>query len=294
MTRMTSDIEVLQQLLQDGLAQFAIQGLTMVFVTAVLFSYNWKLALITIAIVMPALIVASLWFRAASERAYLRVRDTLAGVIADIAESLSGVRVVASYNRQRNNVVHHRNVLGAYRAANFKTARVTANYSTVSDFIGLMGQVSLLLIGGTMVLHSWHHVARRRPGAEPSPRAHHRPAHGVRPLPGLVLPADPAARPALQHLPAGPGGRHQAARAAGDAADACRRRPTPTSSRRSRARSRFEDVDFGYVPGDLVLRDVNIAIRAGEAVAFVGADRCGQVDDRQARDPLLRPDERAG
>jgi hypothetical protein len=48
-------------------------------------------------------------------RAYLRVRDTLAGVISDIAESLSGVRIVASYNRQRNNVVHHRNVLGAYR-----------------------------------------------------------------------------------------------------------------------------------------------------------------------------------
>ena len=106
---------------------------------------------------MPALIVASLWFRAASERAYLQVRDTLAGVIADIAESLSGVRIVASYNRQRNNVVHHRNVLGAYRAANFSTARVTANYSTASDFIGLMGQVSLLLIGGTMVLHSGTH-----------------------------------------------------------------------------------------------------------------------------------------
>ena len=63
MTRMTSDIEVLQQLLQDGLAQFAIQGLTMVVVTAMLFTYNWQLALITIAIVMPALTVASLWFR---------------------------------------------------------------------------------------------------------------------------------------------------------------------------------------------------------------------------------------
>ena len=43
MTRMTSDIEVLQQLLQDGLAQFAIQGLTMLFVAGVLFSYNWQL-----------------------------------------------------------------------------------------------------------------------------------------------------------------------------------------------------------------------------------------------------------
>ena len=52
MTRMTSDIEVLQQLLQDGLVQFAIQGLTMVFVTAVLLSYNWKLALITVVMVM--------------------------------------------------------------------------------------------------------------------------------------------------------------------------------------------------------------------------------------------------
>ena len=48
MTRMTSDIEVLQQLLQDGLAQFAIQGLTMVLVTTILFTYNWLLALITI------------------------------------------------------------------------------------------------------------------------------------------------------------------------------------------------------------------------------------------------------
>src|ERR1700734_4157769 len=109
MTRMTRDIEALQQLLQDGLAQFAIQGLTMLAVPAVLLSYNWVLALVTIAIVMPPLTISSLWFRSGSERTYLRVRDTLAGVIADVAESLAGVRIVASYNRQRNNIIHHRN-----------------------------------------------------------------------------------------------------------------------------------------------------------------------------------------
>ena len=48
MTRMTSDIESLQQLLQDGLPQFALQGLTMVIVTVVLFFYNVELALITL------------------------------------------------------------------------------------------------------------------------------------------------------------------------------------------------------------------------------------------------------
>jgi ATP-binding cassette subfamily B protein len=275
MTRMTSDIEVLQQLLQDGLVQFAIQGLTMVFVTGVLLSYNWKLALITVVMVMPALAVASLWFRAASERAYLRVRDTLAGVIADIAESLSGVRVIASYNRQRNNVVHHRNVLGAYRSANFKTARVTANYSTVSDFIGLMGQAALLLIGGTMVLHSWHHVA----GGGIAPNAH--PELTIGELTAFVLYLGSFFQPIQQIV--------QLYNTYQQGQAAVRKLRTLLATEPSvpekldayelppiEGAIALEDVDFGYIPGDLVLRDVNVVIRAGESVAFVGPTGAGK------------------
>jgi ATP-binding cassette subfamily B protein len=275
MTRMTSDIEVLQQLLQDGLVQFAIQGLTMVFVTGVLLSYNWKLALITVVMVMPALAVASLWFRAASERAYLRVRDTLAGVIADIAESLSGVRVIASYNRQRNNVVHHRNVLGAYRSANFKTARVTANYSTVSDFIGLMGQAALLLIGGAMVLHSWHHVA----GGGIAPNAH--PELTIGELTAFVLYLGSFFQPIQQIV--------QLYNTYQQGQAAVRKLRTLLATEPSvpekldayelppiEGAIALEDVDFGYIPGDLVLRDVNIVIRAGESVAFVGPTGAGK------------------
>jgi ATP-binding cassette subfamily B protein len=275
MTRMTSDIEVLQQLLQDGLVQFAIQGLTMVFVTAVLLSYNWKLALLTVLMVMPALAVASLLFRAASERAYLRVRDTLAGVISDIAESLSGVRVIASYNRQRNNVVHHRNVLGAYRAANFKTASVTANYSTASDFIGLMGQAALLLIGGTMVLHSWHHVA----GGGIAPNAH--PELTIGELTAFVLYLGSFFQPIQQIVQLY--NTYQQGQAAvsklrtllaaepsvPEKVDAYELPPIDGAIA-------LKDVDFGYLPGDLVLRDVNIAIGAGESVAFVGPTGAGK------------------
>jgi ATP-binding cassette subfamily B protein len=275
MTRMTSDIEVLQQLLQDGLVQFAIQGLTMVFVTAVLLSYNWKLALLTLVMVMPALAVASLWFRSASERAYLRVRDTLAGVISDIAESLSGVRVIASYNRQRNNVVHHRNVLGAYRAANFKTARVTANYSTASDFIGLMGQAALLLVGGTMVLHSWHHVA----GGGIAPNAH--PELTIGELTAFVLYLGSFFQPIQQIV------QLYNTYQQGQAAVSKLRTLLATEPSVQEKLDAYElppidgdialkDVDFGYFPGDLVLRDVNIAIRAGESVAFVGPTGAGK------------------
>jgi ATP-binding cassette, subfamily B, bacterial len=275
MTRMTSDIEALQQLLQDGLVQFAIQGLTMIFVLAVLLSYNVKLALITVAIVVPALTIASLWFRSASESAYLLVRDRLAGVIADIAESLSGVRVIASYNRQRNNVIHHRNVLGAYRDANFRTARVTANYSTVSDFIGLMGQALLLLIGGTMVLNSWHEV----PGGGLVQNAN--PELTIGQLTAFVLYLGSFFQPIQQLVQLY--NTYQQGQAAvsklrvllatqpsvAERADAYELPPIEGTIA-------LNDVDFAYNQDDFVLHDVNIRIRAGESVAFVGPTGAGK------------------
>jgi ATP-binding cassette, subfamily B, bacterial len=275
MTRMTSDIEALQQLLQDGLVQFAIQGLTMAFVLAILLSYNVKLALITVLIVVPALTLASLWFRSASEHAYLLVRDRLAGVIADIAESLSGVRVIASYNRQRNNVIHHRNVLGAYRDANFKTARVTANYSTASDFIGLMGQALLLLIGGTMVINSWHQV----PGGGLVQNAD--PELTIGQLTAFVLYLGSFFQPIQQLVQLY--NTYQQGQAAvsklrvllgtdpsvPERADAYELPPIEGTIA-------LKDVDFAYKNDDFVLHEVNIVIRAGESVAFVGPTGAGK------------------
>jgi ATP-binding cassette subfamily B protein len=151
MTRMTSDIESLQQLLQDGLPQFALQGLTMVIVTIVLFSYNVELALITLLMVLPLLTGLSLWFRTTSDRGYDRVRDGIANVLSDLSESLAGIRVVTGFNRARHNVLHHRNVSGEYRDANDHTANLAATYGASTELVGLLGQAALLLIGGNMV-----------------------------------------------------------------------------------------------------------------------------------------------
>ena len=71
MTRMTSDVEALQQMLQEGLVQFAVQGLTMLVVTVILFFYSVTLALITLVLIVPALTILSLWFRSASDRGYI-------------------------------------------------------------------------------------------------------------------------------------------------------------------------------------------------------------------------------
>ena len=152
LTRMTGDIENLEQLLQDGLAQLFIQALTMVVITVVLLKMNVTLALITLALTVPVLLTASLWFRRTSARAYRSVRDRVADVIGDLSEQVHGVRTVAAYNRQGWNVGGHGTVLGRYRAANNRAAMINAVYGPGTLLLGYLVQASLLAIGGRMVL----------------------------------------------------------------------------------------------------------------------------------------------
>jgi len=173
MTRMTSDIEALQQLLQDGLVQFAVQGLTMVVVAVVLFFYSVQLALITLVLLLPPLIGLSMWFRVASDRGYTRVRDGIARVLSDLSENLSGVRVVASVNRQRHNVLHHRNVVGGYQDDNNHTAHLSSFYGATTEWIGVIGQGILLLVGGNMARIGIIAVAVRIAGLGPGYQVGH-------------------------------------------------------------------------------------------------------------------------
>ncbi|WP_232344104.1 ABC transporter ATP-binding protein [Actinoplanes awajinensis] len=152
MTRMTSDVEALQQLLQEGFAQFLIQGLTMVVVTAVLVHYNVELAAITLLLVVPPLAALSIWFRKAADHGYNRQRDAIAALFSHLSESLYGVRVITAHNQQHRSVVGHREVVGGYRDANDHTGRINAVYGPGSSVIGLLGLAALLLIGGRMVL----------------------------------------------------------------------------------------------------------------------------------------------
>ncbi|GAA2684611.1 ABC transporter ATP-binding protein [Actinoplanes palleronii] len=152
MTRMTSDVEALQQLLQEGFAQFLIQGLTMVVVTAVLVHYDVELAAITLLLVVPPLAALSIWFRKAADHGYNRQRDAIAALFSHLSESLYGVRVITAHNQQHRSVVGHREVVGGYRDANDHTGRINAVYGPGSSVIGLLGLAALLLIGGRMVL----------------------------------------------------------------------------------------------------------------------------------------------
>jgi ATP-binding cassette subfamily B protein len=151
MTRMTSDIEALSDLLQDGIINLAVQLTTLLFLIGVLFWMNVRLALLITVVIVPVMTVLTFWFRNASDRAYGDVRDRIADLLADLQENLSGIRIITMFNRQRFNLVKHRNYIGAHYDANVETAKIAAIYGPGTDFVGALGQGVVLLVGGWML-----------------------------------------------------------------------------------------------------------------------------------------------
>jgi ATP-binding cassette, subfamily B, bacterial len=152
MTRMTSDITALSTLFQEGVVNVVVNLVTLTVVMGVLLYMNARLAAILLLAVVPIMLGLTLWFRTASGRAYAVVRERIADVLADFQESLSGVRVVTMHNRQRHNVIRHRNVLGRHADANVGAARVAAVYGPSVAGVDLLGQCVIFAIGGSMVV----------------------------------------------------------------------------------------------------------------------------------------------
>ena len=260
MSRMTSDVENLQQLVQDGISQFALQGLTMVVITAILFKTNVELAAWTVLLIVPLLFVFTVWFHHASEKGYLLSRDRIALVLADLSESLYGIRVVTANNRQKRNIRNHRHVVGAYRDANVYTGRVNAIYGPSTLMIGILGQALLLGIGGRMVLNHQLNVAY---------------------LIAFFLYLNRFFAPIqllVQQYNSLQQGRSSIIRLREllETPPSVDEIPNATVLPAIEGRITFENVSFGYNAETTVLHDVNLVIEPGESVAFVGPTGAGK------------------
>ncbi|MDA1299548.1 MAG: ABC transporter ATP-binding protein [Proteobacteria bacterium] len=147
MTRMTSDIEALSNLLQTGLINLVAQILSLIFIIGILLSFNVQLTMILLVIAAPVMLVLTHWFRSVSEKGYETVRNRIAEVLSDLQESLSGMRLVISFNRMKHNVINHRNIVGDYREANNYTAWISAFYNQSTQFVDVATTLIILIVG---------------------------------------------------------------------------------------------------------------------------------------------------
>jgi ATP-binding cassette, subfamily B, bacterial len=150
MTRMTTDVESLSQLLQTGLINAIVSLFTCVGVFIFLVILSPPLALAA-ATVIPPLVLSTWWYRRLSGRAYTKARDSIAMVNANLQESLSGVRVAQAYVREDRNIAGFRTVNHRYLSDRLGAQRLIALYFPFILLLATLGEVVVLGVGSELV-----------------------------------------------------------------------------------------------------------------------------------------------
>jgi ATP-binding cassette subfamily B protein len=143
-SRLTNDVEALDQLVTDGVTTLVQSTLTLIGTAILLFILDWRLALATLAVI-PIMSVGTILFRIHSSRAYAAVRERLGLVTATLAEDIAGMRIVQAFTRENRNIAHFREVADGYREANMRTVVLNALYF---PFVDLVSSVALAVVLG--------------------------------------------------------------------------------------------------------------------------------------------------
>jgi ABC-type multidrug transport system fused ATPase/permease subunit len=143
-SRLTNDVEALDQLVTDGVSSLVQNTLTLVGTAILLFVLDWRLALATLAVI-PVMSVATALFRTYSTRAYRAVRERLGLVTATLAEDIAGMRVVQAFTREQQNIANFREISDRYRRSNQQTVLLNGLYF---PFVDLLSTISLAVVLG--------------------------------------------------------------------------------------------------------------------------------------------------
>jgi ATP-binding cassette subfamily B protein len=150
-SRMTSDIDSLQELVQLGLLQFTSSVLLIVLTLVLLAVTSWQL-LLGVAIPLPFVILASVKFQRNSNKAYLTVRDRIGLVLSHLQEGISGVRVIQAYAREGAEVQRFGQRNRTLYGAHMRSVRIQAWYLPVIEIAGTGATALVVWIGGSLVV----------------------------------------------------------------------------------------------------------------------------------------------
>ena len=258
-SRLTNDIDALDQLVTDGVTSLVTNGLTIIGAAILLFVLDWRLALATLAI-MPFLVIATMMFRTRSARSYALVRNKIGDVSAHLQESISGMRVLKAFRAEGRDYDKEVVVNAAYRDVNMQTVVQSGLYFPFVELMSAVGIVVVLWYGGHLVTGNAIQVGVLVAfiGYLAS---FFDPIQQLSQLYNTFQSSMAAVQKIYTVLDTEP-----------DLVDAPDARPLPDV----RGRVDFDRVSFGYGDGPEVLHDVDFSVAPGGTVALVGTTGAGK------------------
>jgi ATP-binding cassette subfamily B protein len=148
--RQTSDLDSIRELLDSGINQLVQGGLYMVFIAVALFSLDGVSGLILFASLIPLLMLGR-WFQVRSQRMFRLTRVASARLIVQFVETMTGIRAVKAFRKEKRNEVEFGELVEDYRSANSKVLNLLGVFDPGLVLIGNVALTAVLLVGGLRV-----------------------------------------------------------------------------------------------------------------------------------------------
>ncbi|HUV54669.1 MAG TPA: ABC transporter ATP-binding protein, partial [Candidatus Krumholzibacteriaceae bacterium] len=258
-SRATNDVEKITELISSGVANVVADMLTLTGIVAIMLYMNWRLSLITFSVIPVMVVFLYFWSRRV-RTVYRETRKTIASVSAKMEESVSGMKEIQSYNREGQTREEFQQINRSNMEANVQAGQIMSAFWPAVQVFTAVGNFLVLWFGGAAVMMGELSV-------------------GV--LFGFMSYMSRFFMP-IQDLSAF-WNETQSALAAAERVFGIMDTPiTVTDSPdavklpRIEGRIAYEDLTFGYEPGQTVLNKINLVIEPNSTVALVGPTGVGK------------------
>jgi ATP-binding cassette subfamily B protein len=264
-SRLTSDVQVVQDLLTTGTLNSLSNMLGISIIVGILLFRDWQLALVTFAVLPPLILIMIYWAKVA-RAAFMQTRMTISALYGNLAESISGVRATQSMSREQENSRRFDRLNDENRNSNNWAALVSSAVMPVIEISVAIGVSAVLIVGGIRAIHSSNSVDV---------------AALIGTLAAFIVYVarffDPIRELIMQYT------MFQRAMAGGErifeVLDTPARivdKPDAVELQSVEGRIDFEHVSFHYIEGVPILQDIDLHVNPGETIAFVGPTGAGK------------------
>jgi len=260
LTRITNDVDALNEFLTQGLVMLLADLVTLAGIIAVMFLLNWRLALISVA-VLPVLVLVVAIYQRFMRSTYRLVRQRLAMINAYLNEQIGGVLVTQLFGREGVSRARFADLSEQYLKANMRSVLIFALFMPSVQIMAAVATAALLYGGGQGVLAGWASLGTLAAFVQYTTRA-------FEPIRNLA-----ERYTVLQAAMASAERIFGVLDTQEDVRDPDRPATLPTPVRGEIA---LQDVVFGYNPNEPVLKGISLRIPAGQSVAIVGATGAGK------------------
>ncbi|MEK6407832.1 MAG: ABC transporter ATP-binding protein [Acidobacteriota bacterium] len=259
MTRLTTDVDALNEMFTAGVIAIFGDIAMIFFIVCFMFLVNWKLALISFAI-LPLLALLTTWFRLGARSAFREVRVRIARINAFLQEHITGMPVVQLFNREEKEMRKFDAINQAHRKANIDTIFYYAVFYPAVEIIGAIGMGLIIWYGGGQVIERGASLGILVAFIQLA-RSFYEPISDISEKYNILQSAMASSERIFKLL---------------DEPVTIASPEKPARIGRASGRIEFRNVWFAYKEEDWILKDVSFTVEPGERVAFVGHTGAGK------------------